>query len=85
MFFQSNLMKGYDLAFTETASDATSRWRGTMMMPVSKFGTPSTSGSRTRRLCSEGARTETLSTLPSASHGAQSNVCSRDPISRRGN
>lgn len=76
VFFQSNSMKDYGLAFTGTASDATSRWRGTTMVAVSKFETPRTIGGRTRCLCSKGVMTETLSILSSVSHsaGARSNV-----------
>lgn len=36
VFFQSNLMKGYELALTGTASDMSSRWKGTTMVSVSK-------------------------------------------------
>lgn len=76
MFFQSHLIKGNELAFRETASNVTSRWRGTLMACVTKFETPRTNGSRTQRLCSKGVMTETLSILSSVFHsdGAQSNI-----------
>lgn len=73
-FFQRNLMKVNELAFTGTPSDVTSRWRGTVM--VSESETPRTNGIRTRCLCSKGTMTKMLSILSSQSHcaGARSNV-----------
>lgn len=56
VFFQSNLMTGYELGFAETASSVTSRWRGTMMAP-----SQGTKGSKTRQhLCHKGVMTATL-------------------------
>jgi len=70
VFFQSNLMKDYELVLTGTASDATSRWRGITMTAVSKFEGARANGSRTQRLHCTGAMTEMLSILSSISHSA---------------
>lgn len=76
MFFHRNLMKGNELAFTGTASNGTSRWRGTLKASVTKFETPRTNGGRTQHLCSKSTMTETLSILSSVFHsdGARSNI-----------